>query len=61
MRTLKRGMPIHSIVASMLMHKTDLTVLVTSPISLTFLVLTVYFAWKFGARKKFKPKIHQGV
>jgi len=37
---------------TMLMYKTDLTVLFTSPISLTFLILTAFFIWKFGVPKK---------
>ncbi|MDP6566863.1 MAG: tripartite tricarboxylate transporter permease [Alphaproteobacteria bacterium] len=37
---------------TMLMHKTDLSILVTSPISLVFLLLTVYFLWRFGFRTK---------
>ena len=35
---------------TMLMHKSDLSILVTSPISLGFLLLTVYFLWRFGFR-----------
>ena len=35
---------------TMLMHKSDLTILLTSPISLGFLILTVYFLWRFGFR-----------
>jgi len=37
---------------TMLMYKTDLTILFTSPISLTFLILTAFFIWKFGVPKK---------
>ena len=33
---------------TLLMHKSDLSILLTSPISLTFLVLTVFFLWRFG-------------
>jgi putative tricarboxylic transport membrane protein len=33
---------------TMLMYKTDLTILFTSPISLIFQLLTVYFLWRFG-------------
>ena len=35
---------------TMLMHKSDLTILLTSPMSLGFLILTVYFLWRFGFR-----------
>ena len=41
---------------TMLMHKTDLTILLTRPISLVFLVLTVFFIWHFGLRGRFKNK-----
>jgi len=37
---------------TMLMHKSDLSILVTSPISLVFLILTVFFLWRFGFRSK---------
>ena len=40
---------------TMLMYKTDLTILFTSPISLTFLILTAFFIWKFGVPKKTQP------
>jgi putative tricarboxylic transport membrane protein len=33
---------------TMLMYKTDLSILFTSPISLIFQLLTVYFIWRFG-------------
>ena len=33
---------------TMLMNKSDLSVLLTSPISVTFLLLTVFFIWHFG-------------
>jgi putative tricarboxylic transport membrane protein len=39
---------------TMLMHKTDLTILVTRPISLVFLLLTLFFIWHFGFRPRFK-------
>jgi putative tricarboxylic transport membrane protein len=35
---------------TMLMYKTDLTILLTSPISLVFVILTVIFIWHFGFR-----------
>ncbi len=40
---------------TMLMYKTDLTILFTSPISLFFLILTAFFIWKFGVPKKTRP------
>ena len=33
---------------TLLMYKMDLSILLTSPISLIFLVLTAYFLWRFG-------------
>lgn len=33
---------------TLLMYKTDLSILFTSPISLAFLLLTLYFVWRFG-------------
>ena len=33
---------------TLLMYKTDLSILLTSPISATFLALTVFFVWRFG-------------
>jgi len=33
---------------TLLMYKMDLTILLTSPISLTFVLLTIYFLWRFG-------------
>jgi putative tricarboxylic transport membrane protein len=41
---------------TMLMHKTDLTILITRPISAVFLILTVFFIWHFGFRGRFKTK-----
>ena len=37
---------------TMLMHKSDLSVLLTSPISLGFLLLTLYFLWRFGPGRR---------
>ena len=39
---------------SMLMNKSDLTVLLSSPIAVTFLLLTLYFIWHFGFKKTSK-------
>jgi putative tricarboxylic transport membrane protein len=33
---------------TMLMYKSDLTIMFSSPISLVFLLMTVLFVWKFG-------------
>ncbi|HAY45468.1 MAG TPA: Tricarboxylate transporter family protein [Gammaproteobacteria bacterium] len=33
---------------TMLMYKSDLTIMFSSPISLAFLVLTLFFCWRFG-------------
>lgn len=41
---------------TMLMHKTDLTILITRPISAVFLLLTVFFIWHFGFRGRFGKK-----
>ena len=38
----------------MLMYRTDLGILLTSPISLFFMALTVYFLWRFGVPRKRK-------
>ena len=35
---------------TMLMHKSDLTILFTSPIALVFMLLTIFFIWHFGFR-----------
>ena len=41
---------------TMLMHKTDLTILITRPISAVFLLLTLFFIWHFGFKDRFKKK-----
>ena len=41
---------------TMLMHKTDLTILITRPISAVFLLLTAFFIWHFGFKGGFKKK-----
>lgn len=33
---------------TLLMHKSDMTILLQGPISLAFLLLTIYFVWRFG-------------
>jgi putative tricarboxylic transport membrane protein len=39
---------------TMLLYKSDLSIMFTSPISLGFLILTLYFAWRFGLGQKKK-------
>jgi len=39
---------------TMLLYKSDLSIMFTSPISLGFLILTLYFAWRFGPGQKKK-------
>ena len=39
---------------TMLMYKSDLSVMVTTPIPAVFVILTVIFAWKFGVSPKKK-------
>ena len=46
---------------TMLMHKTDLTILLTRPISAVFLALTVFFIWHFGFRPKFQKKKNEKI
>ena len=41
---------------TMLMHKTDLTILITRPISLVFLLLTLFFIWHFGLKDRVMGK-----
>ena len=41
---------------TMLMHKTDLTILITRPIPAVFLLLTLFFIWHFGFKDRFKKK-----
>ena len=41
---------------TMLMHKTDLTILITRPISLVFLLLTLFFIWHFGLKDRVMKK-----
>ncbi len=41
---------------TLLMHKSDLTILLTSPISLVFMLLTVYFVWRFGPAQWLKAR-----
>jgi len=36
---------------TMLMYRSDLSIMLTSPISLFFVVLTVYFLWRFGFKR----------
>jgi len=37
---------------TMLMYRSDLSILLTSPISLAFVALTLFFLWRFGSKKK---------
>ncbi len=37
---------------TMLMYRSDLSILLTSPISLAFVALTLFFLWRFGFKKK---------
>jgi putative tricarboxylic transport membrane protein len=46
---------------TMLMHKTDLTILLTRPISAVFLALTVFFIWHFGFRPIFQKKKNEKI
>ncbi|MCY3980555.1 MAG: tripartite tricarboxylate transporter permease, partial [Alphaproteobacteria bacterium] len=41
---------------TVLINKADLTVLLTNPVSLAFLLLTLFFAWHFGIRVPLKQK-----
>lgn len=41
---------------TMLMYKTDLTILLTRPISLVFLLLTLFFIWHFGFKDRIMKK-----
>ena len=41
---------------TMLMHKTDLTILITRPISCVFLLLTLFFIWHFGIKDRVMKK-----
>lgn len=41
---------------TMLMYKSDLTIMFSSPISLVFLLMTVLFIWKFGLSSIRNPK-----
>jgi len=41
---------------TVLINKADLTVLLTNPISLAFLLLTVFFVWHFGIRVPLRQK-----
>ena len=42
---------------TMLLYKSDLSVMVSSPISLVFLALTLFFCWRFGPGQKKKKTI----
>ena len=46
----------HYLRQSVLIHKSDITVLASKPIAMVFLALTLYFIWHFGFRRK-KTKI----
>jgi len=37
---------------TMLMYRSDLSIMLTSPISLIFVALTVYFLWRFGFQRR---------
>ena len=41
---------------TLLMYKSNLAIMLTSPISLAFLLLTVYFIWRFGPAQWFKAR-----
>jgi hypothetical protein len=38
------------------MYKSNLAIMLTSPISVTFLLLTVYFIWRFGPAQWLKAR-----
>ncbi len=37
---------------TMLMYRSDLSIMLTSPISLVFVALTIYFLWRFGFQRR---------
>jgi putative tricarboxylic transport membrane protein len=41
---------------TLLMYKSDLSIMLTSPISLVFLLLTLYFLWRFGPAQWLAPE-----
>ena len=41
---------------TLLMYKSNLAIMLTSPISVTFLLLTVYFIWRFGPAQWLKAR-----